>query len=348
MTPADRETTIGSMRSVPLFLVALTAAGSAQSPAVDPPAFRWIPAPRETGWPFGHPQRTTLRYLEIHDRLAGTPRTIRGLALRRHAARTAAVPAFAAELECRLGTATRPAARIEARFARNLGPDTRLVTRRRRVAFPASRGPFGPIAPFIFLLPVDTPFAFAGKGSLAFELVVYGHDNRTPFTFDLFESERSLTATVGRVCKGARLASTIAGGRAVHRASGLPADAPTVFLAGIELDRLGSRRLPLDLGPLGAPGCDLVMAPAVQLAGFATGSGTLLVEAPVDRLPPGVFYAVQVAAVRPGLNPLGVVTTNGEVVLPKSARGAARVWAEASTAERGLAQPVWALVLEVR
>lgn len=336
------------MRRAPLLLAALASTPAAQPPVVDPPAFRWIPAPRETGWPFGHPTRTTLRYLEIHDRLAGTPRTIRGLALRRHAARAVAAPAFTAELQCRLGTATRPAARIEARFERNLGPDTRVVTRRRRVAFPASKGPFGPIAPFEFPLPVDTPFAFAAKGALAFELVVHAHSNRTAFTFDLFESERSLVAAVGRACQGARLATTIAGGRAVHTATGLPADAPTVFLAGVELDRLGGRRLPLDLGPLGAPGCDLTVAPAVQLTGFASSSGTLRVEAPVDRLPPGTFYGVQVAAVRPGLNPLGVVTTNGEVALPRSARGAARVWAEATGAERGVAQPVWALVVEVR
>ena len=76
--------------------------------------------------------------------------------------------------------------------------------------------------------------------------------------------------------------------------------------------------------------------------------GRLEFGTPTDTLPPGVFFGVQAVAVQPGINALGAVTTDTEVILRQAGRVLGRVWAESTSATTGVRQPPFGLVLQIR
>jgi hypothetical protein len=121
-----------------------------------------------------------------------------------------------------------------------------------------------------------------------------------------------------------------------------------VVLIGAAFDAVFGTPLPLDLGPLGATGCALHLEPALGLAGFADAAGTFTTTVPVGAAPPGAHYGAQAVAVQPGLNPLGAITSNAEIVVPYTGRVVGRVWTEDLSAAEGLRQPVFGLVVEIR
>ena len=70
--------------------------------------------------------------------------------------------------------------------------------------------------------------------------------------------------------------------------------------------------MPFSLGPWGAPGCDLLVAPTVSAWLPTTGTlGSLAVQMPSDRQLLGVPFFLQVCEVDPPANALGVTTSNG-------------------------------------
>lgn len=333
-------------------LLALPAAPRAQGtsprPVVDPVPFEWARTRIDTGFPFGYPDRRVLRYQQIHDGLAGTPRTVQGIAWRRAPNDIAPVPAFTAVVEMRFSTAPHPAAAVDARFAANVGADETVVTPQRTVSFPATSGPWsGETAPFDYQLPADVPFAFGGGGPLCVELRVADHQNRVPTRFALHAEGYPHLAGFGDGCGNLALTTGLAGTEAVHRLGGLPANAPAVLLFGQDFRQSAAGALPLDLEPYGAPGCSLGVAPLFDLRGRADSSGVLETRVPIDGVPPGVWYGVQGAAVLPGVNALGVVTSNTAVVLPQAGRTVGRVWAEDLSLATGQRQPVFGLVLQI-
>lgn len=331
-----------------LFVCASLAPVRAQSPAVDPLPFEWAIAARETGFPFGHPNRTVLRYQEVHDGMTGRPRTVTGIAIRRSPLDSHAVGAFTADLSMRLSTARTTAATIDPRFAANTGPDEVQVLPRRTVSFPASPGVTTLPAPFEYVVPADVPFAFGGAGPLCVDLTMHSHSNVVPTRFELHAEGYSHVGEIGEGCGGLALATLMGYPDVVHDVTGAPPGAPVVMLFGSGFETTAGLPLPIDLGPIGAPDCALHLDPAVALSGFADPSGALQTIVPVATLAPGVFYGVQAVAVQPGLNALGAVTSNATIVVPYTGRVVGRVWAEDLQSTTGLPQPVFGLVIEVR
>lgn len=335
----------------PLFVLVLAVAASplaGQGAVVDPPPFRWLTTTAETGFPVGYAARRVLRYQEVHDGLQGQARAIGGIAFRRSPDGTATSAAFTADVSMRLSTARTTAGGIAARFEDNAGLDVVEVLPRRAVAFPSSAGGVPAPAPFEFVLPADVPFAFAGAGPLCIDLTVHDHTNRTELRFALHADGRSHTTLLGRGCHGLALGAMVTGTTVAHDISGAPAGAPVAVLFGGNFDSAAGLPLPIDLAPLGAPGCSLQLDPLLALVGIADSGGAARLEVPVATAPGGAFYGAQAVALQPGVNPLGAVTSNAAVVLPRTGRQVGRVWAEDLSATSGLRQPVFGLVIEVR
>ena len=274
--------------------------------------------------------------------VAGTPRAITELRIRRGQDRVT-IPAFDAICTLRLSTAPHAARRISDTFADNTGSDVATVLSRRRLAFPENVPPKdNSLPPFAYVLPTDRPYLFAARGPLCVELSVDSHTNRTGFRFDLYQEGLAHVAHLGTACGGLDLTTTLSSTLVKHEATGLPPDGPLFFLAGSPLPK------PIDLTPLGAPGCQQSITLPIIVPDFATSSGTYTAEFDATLAQPGLFYATQIMAIQPGINALGAVLTQADLVLPITARIAGRVWAESLTAPRGTAQPVFALVMEIR
>ena len=347
MRPAS---VLPKLLALPLFGLSLLPGLSAQErEIVDPAPFEWATVRRETGFPFGYATRRVLRYQEVHDGLAGRPTTVSAVAFRRSPDSTDLVPAFTADVAMRLSTATVEAAAIASSFAANRGADVVDALPRRTVSFPASGGPYEGPAPFDYVVPADRPFAFAGTGPLCVELTVFDHGNRSDARFALHAAGDAYVTDFGEGCGGTTQDTVLIAPEAVHSFAGLPPNAPLVILLGTRLDTLADGTpLPFDLEPLGAPGCTLGVRPLLDVRGLADAAGAFEARVPVDGLPPGFFYAAQAVAVQPGVNELGALTTDVDVVLPESGRVVGRVWTEDLAATTGLRQPVFGLVLQVR
>lgn len=337
-------------------LVALTALTSAapgpmaQQPTVDPAAFAYTSGARETGFPFGHPDRRTVRLLQVHDGLRGTPRTITSLAFRRSPLDQNQVPAFLADVSLTLASAAggATAASIASTFDQNLGPDATVVLPRRTIQFAASAPPSANPTPFEYRIPTDVPFAFSGLAPLCFDLTVHDHTNATPTRFDLHAEGHSHTAPIGAGCAGLTLTTSITLPEVVHTVTGIAPNTPLALMIGGDFGSASGLPLPLSLAPLGAPGCTLLVDPSIGVPTVADPQGVGRFSLPAASTPDDAFYGAQVLALDPTLNALGLGLTAMDVVVPRTGRVVGRVFTEDLTQPAGIAQPVFGLVVEIR
>ena len=333
-----------------LVACSIATAGAAQSPpaaVIDPPQYRWLESERATGFPFGYAQRQVVRHLEIHDGLAGAPRVVAGIALRRAADDTAPAPAFDAVVSMRLSTATQDAATISATFDQNHGADAALALPQRIVSFPASGGGPAGLAPFAFVVPADVPFVFGGGGPLCIELQVASHTNQVPLAFALAaEDANPRTTEFGAPCNGLALATTIETTTARHAITGADPGAIVVLAFGATV------LPPIDLAVLGAPGCTWLVDPFAAVAGTADYLSSWELRVPLAGAAPGQIYFTQALSPVVSRNlpppPHAFRVSGTSLVLTSTSRSASRVWAEDLSAIRGVRQPVFALVVEVR
>ena len=128
------------------------------------------------------------------------------------------------------------------------------------------------------------------------------------------------TTTFGAGCSSgprtAPLGHTVAGdleiGRPLtlqvhHAVTGSPA---FVYL-GFSNQSAGGLPLPFDLGYAGAPGCSLLVDPAVTLPTSGQRVRSATVQLPHDLSLVGTRVFTQAAAVAPGANALGMLYSNG-------------------------------------
>jgi hypothetical protein len=341
LTPQVAALTLAAAAAAPL---------TAQDPTVDPAAFAYTSGARETGFPFGHPDRRTVRMQQVHDGLAGTPRTISSIAFRRSPLDAGTVPAFLADIALTLATAApgRNAASMDADFAQNLGTDAALVLPRRTVQFPSSAPPAADPAPFDYRIPIDFPFAFHGLGPLCFDLTVHDHTNPVPTRFDLHAEGHSHVASRGIGCAGLTLTTTITLPDAVHAVGGVAPGTPLALIVGGDFRSASGIPLPLSLAPLGAPDCDLMVDPALGIATVADAQGIGRIAMPVGSAPADAFYGAQAIAFDPQLNALGIGLTGLDIVVPRTGRVVGRVFTEDLAQATGIVQPVFGLVVELR
>jgi len=103
-----------------------------------------------------------------------------------------------------------------------------------------------------------------------------------------------------------------------HTASGNPApgqspqfrlNAPSTFTSFVTM-MFGAQATSLDLGVVGAPGCRLYVQPSVSIPLLAVGSTNAQLQLPNSSSMIGQSFYTQFAVPQPGLNSLGLLTTN--------------------------------------
>jgi hypothetical protein len=94
---------------------------------------------------------------------------------------------------------------------------------------------------------------------------------------------------------------------------GAPPAAPALLQLGVSQSTWSGLPLPLDLGLFGAPGCSLLTGPVVSFAAAADGAGhaKLNLAIPSSANLVGAVFYVQWVIPAPGINPLGLILSDG-------------------------------------
>jgi hypothetical protein len=317
----------------PLLACALAlGAGRAQ---VFPAAFASNEAPGTEFWllsPF-----TARRQLVIDQGAFGSlaKHPIVGLAVRRNMGDTDRSTGGKLWVEISLSHSPRSANAKLAVFGNNRGKDQRQVfagTITVPGAPPAPSAPAPWTAPYSVTFPFSTPFRYAG-GPLCIETLTL----TTPpggaafatlpwWPIDAFIADPTGSAhAFGSSCiaampgqpAGAEPGTLAAGATAVYYLRGPRRSGSGMCMIGTSDSQLGSLQLPLDLGPLGAPGCQLLndivtMLPFTLTAFPYAALGYASVELPVPNQPSAVGATMysQWLMSAPGCNALAATTSN--------------------------------------
>lgn len=353
------------MKSSRLLLAAALAAGSlaagslrAQRTVVSPQAYAQREAPSSNAFPFGSVS-TQFRYLNVHDDLAGNPRTILAFALRRGATTsTTTIGASTVTLDGFMSTAATTGATVDVTFDNNHGADKLQVLTNRTISFPAAGTGVIPY-PFLYQLPLDVPFTFAGAGGLCWEVRITGRTNATSNFHDYVGgSSTNPTMAVSRygdgcVATGRSGFFALTGGSSVdwpNRSGQVtattslgPANAPAVYVVGGSSTSYGGLPLPLLLpGTTGGPSgpcylnTDLLTSLGATLS--SAGAVTFRVDVPLLPFLGGLNLFGQAFAVDAAANSFGLVGSNGidhQIVAPYTLPPGGRVYASGSLGATG-------------
>jgi hypothetical protein len=337
------------------------AATAAAQSVVSPAHFTDAEGSTSNSFPFGV-ATAPFRYANIHDDMAGTARTIRGMTLRRNNT-SAASAAYTVTLDAWMSTAVTTGTTPDATFDNNHGADKLQVATGRTYNFPASPRQFAP-EPFVFDVPFDVPFNFAGTGSLCWEVQVTARSNTTSYFLDASSGQGSTNPamavnTFGAGClatgrttaMGATGTSTMnwtagTGTLTVNSTNG-PASAPAAMVLGDMLP------VPFlipgsDLGPSGP--CNVYVNPLVVVGGTTSATGASSYQIPFPATPNlnGLRTFEQVASLDASANSFGLVTSaavNHNVVAPYGPIPGARIYLSGSLGASGTAVANYSLVV---
>jgi hypothetical protein len=277
---------------------------------------------------------TPHRYLQVHDDLNGRPMTIHGLSFRRDDQTAAAFPAYTVIIDVFLSNAATTAATTSTTFDANHGANRVQSTVLATVRFPATTHGVIP-RPFEYRVPLATPFAWNGQGSLCWEIRVQSRTNSGTYYFDdaAGSSLNPFPATnnIGQGCRSTGHTGnqymTMTGsavpnwpGRAVNLTyAGYNMEANgVVFLSiGFSAASYSGVPLPLLLPGTDQPGvpsgpCTLYNSMALVLPVLTNAQGNLSTSLPVPGTADlnGASVFGQIIAVDLPANTLGIVTSN--------------------------------------
>jgi hypothetical protein len=350
--------------ALPAFTAMFAAGLAAQSTVVSPAAWANVDSPGANAFPFGSVS-SQFRYLNVHDDLAGTARTILSLAVRRSGTTsTSTHPPTSAVLDAWMSTAVTTGATVSAMFDSNHGPDRAQVLTARTISFPAAPTGLLPY-PFSYVVPLDVPFSFGGAGPLAWEVQItsrpIGWSSVQDAVMGSSTDPEKVVSRYGAGCiaTGRTLPFSLTGasnnnwpmgsGSVNATADEGPAGAVSAFLFGF-LPFPTSLPIP---GTTGFPSgtCFLHSDTPLSLGGTLDSGGGLTFRVPVPLRPEwnGLHVYGQVVALDAGANALGVVLTNGldhQLVAPYGAPPGGRVYQSGSLAATGTTGPSQTLVVQ--
>lgn len=239
-------------------------------------------------YPIGYYQTNAnnrkLHYQQVHDDV--TRKSITSMAFRRDSkgAYFYNVPAFWADIEVALSTALTTAATASNTFASNEGNDRKVVLARTKVNFPAAVR-FHAVAPqplFAYNVKFTTPFVWTTPKSLCWDMKLHDSNLHAVTGEALYLDAVNLTTTnipgfnleYGRGCfssnpgvvDSAKTVSTFSiDPRTPHltltvNGCNFTPNSPGFAMLGLSRSSFRSQTLPLDLTPLGAPGCSLLQS----------------------------------------------------------------------------------------
>jgi len=240
--------------------------------------------------------------------------------------------AFWVECEIGLSSTTYTADNMSGTFANNRGKDFAVVIPKTKLSFPATSSTAKP-NPFLTPFAFARPFMFQRYQSvgLMMETKVFSASSSSPgsnFTIDALGPAMSIKPPQGYSAPGCKATSTgqplncvlAIGGLGVTKlnvtVNQAAPNSPVLLFLGQSSDRWGNIPLPLDLGPMGAPTCFVYVDYLVNLTGNADGQGTWTTSLTIpSSVPSGYPVYGQAYVPATGMNPLGIASSNGAVVL---------------------------------
>lgn len=343
-------------------VAALPVALAAQGTIVSPSGWAAIESPGGNAFPFG---ATSLqRYVNVHDDLAGTARVFTAMALRRSGTTSTTVtPATSIVVDGFFSTAVVTGATVDATFDNNHGGDKTQVWTQRTISFP--QAPTGLLPyPFLYHLPLDTPFPFGGAGPLCWEVRITARPQSASTFHDYVSGASGDPEMVvsrhgdGCIASGRTDPFALTGassndwpngtGTLSATASNGPANANAAYLFGLAALPV-SIPLPFTTGsPSGT--CYLHADAPFAIPGTLSSTGGFTFRVPLPLQPQfhGVHLVGQAAAPDTN-NALGWVTSNAtdhQVVAPFGAPPGGRVYASSATATTGTLGPGQSLVVQ--
>lgn len=305
-----------------LLLAAAWAPAQTASFRVSPAALAAKEGPTGDDYPFGVP---LIRYQQIHDDVKERL-FVDGLAFRRDGVRTTAMNRWSVELEAHMATARVAAQLMSNTFLSNRGADFTQVLGRTTVHFPDLPLPASPPAPFAVELPFGLAFPFKAQGSLLWEVAVFGNSQAGKNDIKVFNFLDCQAPTLvrgeafdyGPGCAGShgRVPVLEAWVRSDGFFRALLHDGPPLAsgftILGVSEQRWFTTKLPLDLGPIGAPGCALRCDVVVLWPLFVDGLGNglnQLANVPLTAEMEGVPLFLQCMLADAPANPLGIALT---------------------------------------
>lgn len=227
---------------------------------------------------------------QIDDQLQGQTLMLQGMAFRHQYTATHVAKTFTAQLT--LADAATPSASMSATFASNFRTGgNRTVVINGPINFPAV-GPY-PRPPAAFDAPIlFSPYAHSGTDSLLWEVIISQTVPVLPTQF--YERGPGTTHTAGWVGNGC----TISGGTLPLTASGSitsttmnntlangPLSAPAALMIGDTSPTFNGLPLPVNLGFIGSPTCDLNINVLLFLSTATTATGTATFPVPYTMSP---------------------------------------------------------------
>ncbi len=282
-------------------------------------------------YPFALP---VIRYQQVHDDLTRRA-LLEELAFRRDGLRGTSMTSWSAEMEVWLSTSKVTARTLTTTFAANRGNDHTLVLPRSWIHFPDLPRPKTPPASFLARIPFKHPFPFRAAGSLLWEVAVHGNrqGNRSNLrVFSFLDAQAPVLAkgphaSFGKGCKGSKgqvpLLDAWLRNDGFFRAmlSGVLPYARGFLIFGKSDKTFFTYKLPLDLGPMGAPRCSLFTDVLSLHPVTAGGLGTALYQlgkVPITGEMEGLSILLQAVSLDARANPLGAVFSNAvRMTVPK-------------------------------
>lgn len=300
--------------------VALTATAIAQNKIVSPAALTNAYGGINNSIPWGPfvPSGNTtgeIMVQQIDEQLMGQTYVLQAMAFRHQFNSTHVAKTFTAQVT--LADAASGAAGISATFASNfLVGGSQTVVLNGTINFPAlgsyTRAPSPFDAPVLF----NTPHVYTGVNPLLWEVIITSTTPVTPTQF--YERGPGTTHVAGFVGTGCpitgattplTLTGTTSATSVGNTLTNGPANAPAVFMVGDTANTFSGLPLPLNLGLIGSPNCNLNINPVLFLSTATDAAGGSSFPIPYTMSPSlsGSRLRTQFAAI----DVATVVTSNG-------------------------------------
>ncbi len=297
-------------------------------------------------WPFGY---YTNRYQQIFDAtLLPSTLTVSEICFRHDDNHVNSKGAWV-EMEVDMGYSAMTPRTMSPSFASNITGQLTSLISRKRISLPQQKSPAKDPRLFAIKIPADRTFVYRSRPgvTLLFQSTKHQHSagsNSLSYYVDgvadtyAFATSRlfsqGFTKTRGTAQKGygavlGILSSNSTGAIPTLVGQGRPNIGGTykidlsqtlsqtkgIFSVGLSKTRLGSLKLPIDLGIIGMPGCWLLQSCDINLPFMVTAQGTvsLPVRIPTTRSLIGKKAFHQVSLLDQKANALGVATSNGVV-----------------------------------
>ncbi len=215
-----------------------------------------------------------------------------GVAWRRHA-NTTDFNSSTRDVEVTLCSTTADRGTLSSTFASNLNASATVVVPRQVINLPAVPANAGPDGGW-FGFPLTTPWAFTGPNLLV-ETKTFAASYVIDYRTDrCFESTSGEALTFGSTnCGSATINSTSTGGTYIGGSNvaislaAAPSNVPAILLLGSNMRTFAGLPLPIDLAPIGVPGCLLYVEPLANLTVGTDATGTASITIPMPLGIPG-------------------------------------------------------------